>query len=205
MFEPLTNLTEVLPALLLLVLASAGYRAGQLVFRPTRGKLRSSARWCLALLGVAALLITAELVAVGSLWSFGWAFAQNRVIVALPLILMPAAGAAILSAPRLWRIAWAKIADPKAPVDALGRAMTSDPRLVVPVQALAVGALLGFYTVFVARPVPPYTGIVATLDGLLGEPRDAVQPGRRIATLRKEAGLGPAIAFMTPGPGGIPV
>lgn len=37
------------------------------------------------------------------------------------------------------------------------------------------------------------------LGELLGTPRDAVQPGRRIATLRPEAGLGPAIAFMTPG------
>jgi hypothetical protein len=45
----------------------------------------------------------------------------------------------------------------------------------------------------------------AALGDLLGEPRDAVQPGRRIATLRKEAGLGPAIAFMTPGRGAIPV
>ena len=41
----------------------------------------------------------------------------------------------------------------------------------------------------------------AFLGDRLGTPRDAVQPGRRIATLRKEAGLGPAIAFMTPGPG----
>jgi Glyoxalase-like domain len=39
----------------------------------------------------------------------------------------------------------------------------------------------------------------AALGDLLGSPRDAVQPGRRIATLRPEAGLGPAIAFMTPG------
>jgi catechol 2,3-dioxygenase-like lactoylglutathione lyase family enzyme len=37
------------------------------------------------------------------------------------------------------------------------------------------------------------------LGPLLGAPRDAVQPGRRIATLRPEAGLGPAIAFMSPG------
>jgi hypothetical protein len=43
----------------------------------------------------------------------------------------------------------------------------------------------------------------AALGDLLGEPRAAVQPGRRIATLRKEAGLGPAVAFMTPGPGAI--
>jgi hypothetical protein len=45
----------------------------------------------------------------------------------------------------------------------------------------------------------------ATLGDLLGEPRPAVQPGRRIATLRREAGLGPAVAFMTPGPGAITV
>jgi hypothetical protein len=45
----------------------------------------------------------------------------------------------------------------------------------------------------------------STLDDLLGEARAAVQPGRRIATLRKEAGLGPAIAFMSPGPGAITV
>lgn len=43
----------------------------------------------------------------------------------------------------------------------------------------------------------------AELDGLLGTPGAAVQPGRRIATLRPEAGLGPAVAFMTPGRGAI--
>jgi hypothetical protein len=49
--------------------------------------------------------------------------------------------------------------------------------------------------------------IVSDLDALcerlgddLGEPRPAVQPGRRIATLRRSAGLGPAIAFMDPEP-----
>jgi hypothetical protein len=37
------------------------------------------------------------------------------------------------------------------------------------------------------------------LGARLGEPRDAVQPGRRIATLRRGAGIGTAVAFMTPG------
>ena len=41
---------------------------------------------------------------------------------------------------------------------------------------------------------------VEHLGELVGEPRDAVQPGRRIATLRREAGIGPAVAFMTPAP-----
>ena len=39
------------------------------------------------------------------------------------------------------------------------------------------------------------------LGDLLGTPRDAVQSGRRIATLRRKAGLSPAIAFMSPHPG----
>jgi hypothetical protein len=42
----------------------------------------------------------------------------------------------------------------------------------------------------------------ATIGDRLGEPRTAVQPGRRIATLDREAGLSFGCAFMTPGPGG---
>jgi hypothetical protein len=40
------------------------------------------------------------------------------------------------------------------------------------------------------------------LGDRLGEPRDAVQPGREIATFRREAGLSFGAALMTPGPGG---
>jgi hypothetical protein len=40
----------------------------------------------------------------------------------------------------------------------------------------------------------------AYLGDRLGEPRDAVQPGRRIATLRRDVGPKTAIAFMTPAP-----
>jgi hypothetical protein len=40
----------------------------------------------------------------------------------------------------------------------------------------------------------------ASLGDLCGEPRDAIQPGRRIATVRREAGLGLPVAFMTPRP-----
>lgn len=38
----------------------------------------------------------------------------------------------------------------------------------------------------------------AALGDRCGEPRDAIQPGRRIATVRREAGLGLPVAFMTP-------
>jgi hypothetical protein len=42
--------------------------------------------------------------------------------------------------------------------------------------------------------------LTALLGDRLGAPRDAVQPGRRIATLRSAAGIGCAVAFMTPEP-----
>ena len=48
-------------------------------------------------------------------------------------------------------------------------------------------------------------GLVAVVEDfselpadLIGEPRNAVQPGRRIVTVRPEAGLETAVAFMTP-------
>lgn len=50
----------------------------------------------------------------------------------------------------------------------------------------------------IAFLVDDFDAVAASLGELLGTPRDAVQPGRKIATLRPEAGLGPAIAFMTP-------
>lgn len=53
-----------------------------------------------------------------------------------------------------------------------------------------------------------FWGLVVVVDDLdalarrlgdrLGRPRDAVQPGRRIATARERAGLGLPVAFMTP-------
>ena len=36
------------------------------------------------------------------------------------------------------------------------------------------------------------------LGPLVGPPKDAVQPGRRIATVSPEAGLGTALALMSP-------
>ena len=37
----------------------------------------------------------------------------------------------------------------------------------------------------------------AALGPLLGEVRDAIQPGRRIGTIRREAGLGLPVAFLS--------
>ena len=46
--------------------------------------------------------------------------------------------------------------------------------------------------------VPDVDALAARHAGLVGEPRDAVQPGRRIVTAARRPGLGTALAFMTP-------
>jgi hypothetical protein len=46
--------------------------------------------------------------------------------------------------------------------------------------------------------LPSVDKVHRSLAQHLGEPRDAVQPGRRIATLSRDAGVSPALAFMTP-------
>jgi hypothetical protein len=45
---------------------------------------------------------------------------------------------------------------------------------------------------------PDLEATVASLGDRVSEIRDAVQPGRRIATLRRSAGLGVPVALMTP-------
>jgi len=48
---------------------------------------------------------------------------------------------------------------------------------------------------------PDLDATVASLGDHVSEIRDAVQPGRRIATLRRSAGLAVPIALITPPPG----
>ena len=52
---------------------------------------------------------------------------------------------------------------------------------------------LGFITADLDRAV-------ADLEGLIGPPREAVQPGRRIATVRRDANLGLPVVLMDPVP-----
>jgi hypothetical protein len=90
--------------------------------------------------------------------------------------------------------------------DALVEAGLPLRRLAPPFAFLPAGTLL--VEVVERGDAPALWGLtvsVADLDAaaarlgdLLGEPRDAVQPGRRIATVRPEAGLSVALALMTP-------
>jgi hypothetical protein len=212
MWELATNLSEVLGALLFLVWTISGYRAGRLALRPSRAKLRRGARSILALLGMNLLVLLAQLVMVALTWTQGWVFVENRVLLAVPPILIPAVGVVVWTLPRLWRLSRAALLDPKAALEASERAAASDPLLVVPVQAAAVGGLLDFWVVFVARPAGPYLlgaivlwmlllGGTALLwwrqrQRLLGGPEPRRRPGLGLRGLRALAGVAAVAAVL---------
>jgi hypothetical protein len=77
------------------------------------------------------------------------------------------------------------------------------PELPAPMAFVRFGALVA--EVAEAGGPPRFWGLTVTvpdLDALagrlVGAARDAVQPGRRIATVRREAGLSVAVALMSP-------
>ena len=97
-----------------------------------------------------------------------------------------------------------------AALDAVGldlRRRRDPPQAPLPQGFFNLGSLV-LEVGEVAEGPPRFWGLVvvvgdleaagATMGDALGTPRDAVQPGRQIATVRREAGLGCALAFMTP-------
>jgi FtsP/CotA-like multicopper oxidase with cupredoxin domain len=152
---------------------------------------------------VALLVLLAQLVTVALTWLHGWVFAENRVLLAVPPILVAAVAVLVWSAPRLWRIARAG-----------DRSGAADPRLVVPIQAAAVGGLLDLWVVFVARPAPPYLGdaimlwtVLAAVTALLwwrqrhrqrllGGPQPPRHPGPGVRGLRALAGVAAVAAVL---------
>jgi FtsP/CotA-like multicopper oxidase with cupredoxin domain len=127
--------------------------------------MRRGAWILLAVLGFAGLLTAIELFVIGGLWSYGWMFVKDRVMLGLPTLLLPVVATLLLSAPRLWRIARGKAAEAKAPVDAPDRSGASDPLLVVPIQSTALGAALFAYLTWFPPGLPSF-GAAIVLWGL---------------------------------------
>ena len=165
MFEVVLGVGVIAAPALLAAWWLAGYLAGRLAFRRTQGRLRLGAWVLLAVLGLAGLLTVAELFLIWQLWSYGWLFAKDRVTLGLPLLVLSASAVILLTTPRLWRVARGAVMESRAPVDAAGRSRASDPLLVLPMQATALGAaLLAYLTWF--PPGLPSPGMALTLWGL---------------------------------------
>jgi hypothetical protein len=132
MFERILVFDIFVALLLPVAWGIAGYLAGRLAFRPTRGRLLVSVRITLAVLGLAGLLVVAKIVMIQQFWSYDWLFAHDRAIVSLPLVILPAAATLVWSVPRLWRIVRGALTERRAKVDAAIREAASAPGLVVP-------------------------------------------------------------------------
>ncbi|MEV0381370.1 multicopper oxidase domain-containing protein [Nonomuraea sp. NPDC050643] len=78
----------------------AGGRAG----RDPGRRVRIRARILLGVLAAGTLLLVARTVIGALLAGFGWEFGADRVVVAAPLVLLPAVAVACWTVPRLWRL-----------------------------------------------------------------------------------------------------
>ena len=83
------------------------------------------------------------------------------------------------------------------------RRRASPPAVPAPMSFVRLGEVI--VEVAQAGGPPRLWGLTAVVEdlselpaALVGTPRTAVQPGRQIVTVRPEAGLGTAVAFMTP-------
>lgn len=144
---PFTSLLNAGPPLLFLLLVAsswAGALAAGLVYRRTRRSLRRGARWSLALLVIALLLLLGHAVLVGLLAGFGWRFVVERLALA-PLLLLPAVAVAWGGLPALWRLARLPLERPDAEPTPDERTIVARPALTLPPRLLALGAALGIY------------------------------------------------------------
>ena len=158
MFEVGENADGILAGVLFLIWLSAAILATRLAWRPTPEALRKSARRLLRLLVAALVVLVVKCVAIGLMLAVDWIFADNRVIVQMPLLLLPMLAVVIWTVPGLRALADRD----DAPIDVETRSAAADPRFVVPVQVTAVATVIGVYFAYVSRPVPSYLDDIAT-------------------------------------------
>lgn len=153
--------------LLAIVWAYCGFRLGGFAHRPTYGKRRRAARASIGWLLFGVVGVGAQAVGTAMMLSAGWEFGGDLVWVALPVLLLPLGFVLRSSWPLLRRAARTEVFDRAEPVAPEDRTAAANPRLVVPVQATAVGALFSFYAVFLHRALPPFAVDTVILLALL--------------------------------------
>ncbi|MEU4536655.1 multicopper oxidase family protein [Streptosporangium sp. NPDC023825] len=172
MYEFAVNVDSILVILLLVVWSAAGLLAGGL---PTRRR----ARLLLVLIGVGTVVTVARGIGTGLLWSNGWVFVADRVLVALPLLAVPMVAMFALAVPALRRIAGrrratngtaetAETARTERTPETAGAPPAPFPVSVrVSVRTTAAAALLGAFMEYLSRPLPPYGADMAIYAGVL--------------------------------------
>jgi FtsP/CotA-like multicopper oxidase with cupredoxin domain len=132
---------------LLGVWAWAGVKATALPYANDARTLRRRAGLVLTLVLIGLALAALRVALVVALGQSGWWFVQEKVVLALPLLLVPAAATVVWTGPRLLRLRRAARAFPEVVPPSL-RQEAAHPLVAWPVQLTALGALAGAIVLF---------------------------------------------------------
>ncbi|QRG67108.1 multicopper oxidase family protein [Brevibacillus choshinensis] len=158
-FEVLAGVDQGLYLIFFLLTLLPALQIRTLVHRATGGPMTNSARWILCLTGLALLVVLGQW---GSTWhlyeSFGWPYIKDKALGFLPLSLFPAFVAALVSVPRLWRLSVPLVpakgmSGSDAAEEKTRRHEASAPEMIVPIQALSLGAFLAATLQFILPSV----------------------------------------------------
>ena len=136
-----------LVALLLIVWGWAGARSAGLPYGATAQVIRRRSTTTLTLVAIGLLLALARVALVVALGQAAWWFVQEKVVLALPLLLVPAVATLVVSVPRLVRLRRAARVFPAVVPPSL-RHESAHPLVAWPVQTTAIGAVAGEVVVF---------------------------------------------------------
>ncbi len=154
MFSIFTGV-ELASGLILLILSwIAGSKASRLLYGGSAERLSRKARkqlvWVALVTLPAASLIAATLLIANSMNRVFW---EDRVLLHLPLAIIPLLSIWFLSIPRLWKLWRETRGTTGAPLPAEIRRQAAHPMVIVPFQMSALGAVTIFYFMLVS-PMP---------------------------------------------------
>jgi FtsP/CotA-like multicopper oxidase with cupredoxin domain len=156
MFTAFHFLDQFLAMFQFLVYALGAWGVGRLAPRRTPRGVRAVAWLTLVSLVLAGLLLVGRLAIVGGMFDgYGWLLVADRVVVALPLLVVPGLATFVYSFPRLWRL---RRAD--GPMSELAA-----PSLVVPVRVATVATAVELLVSLFAAPAAPYLDTLAVAWG----------------------------------------
>jgi hypothetical protein len=158
------SLDLVLVALLAASWAVAGWRANQLSYVSSPRGLRRSAAVVMAVVAVGLVLSLARVVVVAAIGQ--WSLVQPAVVLALPLLLVPAGATVAFAVPRLLHVRRAARTFPHVLPPSL-RQEAAHPLLAWPVQLTALGAGAGVF-VAVVMSYPATAGLSFAVSAAVG-------------------------------------
>lgn len=142
MYVSIHLLDDLILLLLLLAWVIAGSQVFLLPKRVSSRRRRLGIRRCLVWLGLSELFVLMKLGTLVSKWVFfGWIFAQERMLLDLPLLFLPALSVLFFSFPFLSRMARSLPSEGESPA----KQDATAPALLVPTLITVVGVALDTY------------------------------------------------------------